>query len=385
MRGSANGGERGRWGRRFQLPGIRHPESLRGGSCRISLRELRQSNLHRNGPCAAPLRSPDGRAAISAGIADRIGFGCGRLRAGLEERNSRKLVDAAFECGIRYFDTAPSYGDGASERILGVGLRHVRREVLICTKIGFPRPRGNPSAAAVRALLRAAVKPIYRRLTGGRRRHARLSGEVAQREAPHGSFELAQVRAGVQQSLQALQTDRVECLMLHEPRLTDPAPDIGTALRDLVAEGIVERIGVGTGSAIEALPPFGSVAQAALTASLLDSLDSRALIAHGLFRDMSAETLERSVTESGLIRHIPSLGAHLGTALGASALLLNCAVLGTRLDRVLWSTSSVIRLRSVLAAAAAIYDEARSAWSPDRAALFADSLRRYVYRVHAAA
>ena len=60
-------------------------------------------------------------------MTDRLGFGCGRLRAGLEERNSRRLIEAALERGIRYFDTAPSYGDGASERVLGLGLREVRR------------------------------------------------------------------------------------------------------------------------------------------------------------------------------------------------------------------------------------------------------------------
>ena len=64
------------------------------------------------------------------------------------------VIEAALERGIRYFDTAPSYGDGASERVLGLGLREVRREVAICTKIGFPRPPEHSALAAARGAKR---------------------------------------------------------------------------------------------------------------------------------------------------------------------------------------------------------------------------------------
>ena len=325
------------------------------------------------------MRSPDRRTPISAAITDRLGFGCGRLRAGLEERNSRKLINAALECGIRYFDTAPSYGDGASERLLGLELRQVRREVVICTKIGFPRPTGRPAVAAARALLRAAVKPLHRRL--GRRAPP---GRPPTSESARGRFDAVSLRADVQASLDALQIDHVDCLMLHEPRVTDPSPEVAQALRELVSAGLATRIGVGTGSSIETLPSFGNVAQAALTASLLEVRDPRSLIAHGLFRDLNEDAFERYAAESGLLEAIPALRAHLRSPSGVSALLLNCAILGSRLDRVLWSTSSVPRLRSVLSAATAIHDEARSAWSAEREALFADTLRRYAYGVHAA-
>ena len=322
-------------------------------------------------------------------MTDRIGFGCGRLRAGLEERNSRRLIDTALEYGIRYFDTAPSYGDGASERVLGLSLRHVRREVAICTKIGFARPSKNAAVAAARALLRAAVKPIQRRLTRGGRAHPApvvpVSGAPANgRDDAHGRFDPAHLRSAVQSSLEALQTDHVECLMLHEPRLTDPTPDVADALRGLVAAGTAARIGVGTGSAIEALPRYGDVAQAALTPSLLSGEDSRALIAHGLFRGLSEQDFERCATESGLLDGIPSLRVYMRNAAGLSALLLNCAVLGTRVERVLWSTSSVPRLRGVLAAATAVHDEIRGAWSVECDAWLADTMLKYAYGVQAA-
>jgi hypothetical protein len=260
-------------------------------------------------------------------------------------------------------------------------LKQVRREVAICTKIGFPRPPARPAVAAARAVIRAAIKPIHRRLV--RRRRA-PPGPPTPSESAHGRFDPAILRAQVQASLDALQTDRVDCLMLHEPRLTDPAPEVAQALREIVSAGLATRTGVGTGSSIEMLPPFGEVAQAALTTSLLQTRDPRSLIAHGLFRELSAAALERSAADSGLLDAIPALRAHLRSASGISALLLNCALLGSRLDRVLWSTSSVPRLRTVLSAAAAVHDEARSAWSAEREALFADTLSRYAYGVQAA-
>jgi len=319
-------------------------------------------------------------------LTDRLGFGCGRLRAGLEERNSRRLIEAALEGGIRYFDTAPSYGDGASERVLGLCLREVRREVAICTKIGFPRPPGHSALAAVRAVVRAVVKPVYRRLKrGGRPRVASAAdAPLPMRDDAFGQFEPGRLRADFQQSLEALGTDRIDCLMLHEPRLTDPTPEMATALQELVAAGTVARIGVGTGSALEKLPRYGDVAQARLTPSLLGEEDSRALIVHGLLRGLSRHDFERCATESGLLERIPSMRSHLASDVGLSALLLNCAVLGTRVERVLWSTSSVVRLKQVLAAAGAIHDEIRAAWPVERGAILADTMLRYAYGVQAA-
>jgi D-threo-aldose 1-dehydrogenase len=46
-------------------------------------------------------------------------------------------IDAAYQAGIRYFDTAPSYGGGRSERRFGTALaRRPREEYLLSTKVG---------------------------------------------------------------------------------------------------------------------------------------------------------------------------------------------------------------------------------------------------------
>jgi aryl-alcohol dehydrogenase-like predicted oxidoreductase len=66
-----------------------------------------------------------------------LGFGCGNVgglmvRGTLAERE--RAVARAIEVGVNYFDTAPSYGDGQSERNLGLALKTVRTPVYVGTK-----------------------------------------------------------------------------------------------------------------------------------------------------------------------------------------------------------------------------------------------------------
>jgi aryl-alcohol dehydrogenase-like predicted oxidoreductase len=67
-----------------------------------------------------------------------LGFGCGAV-GGILVRGShhemREVVAAAIASGVTYFDTAPGYGDGESERNLGRVLAELRADVLVGTKV----------------------------------------------------------------------------------------------------------------------------------------------------------------------------------------------------------------------------------------------------------
>ena len=77
-----------------------------------------------------------------------IGMGTGPLR-------EPTLVRAAFDKGINYFDTAESYGNGASERAIGEALPHIGREnVFIATKAVF---RGGETEEEVLDRIRASL------------------------------------------------------------------------------------------------------------------------------------------------------------------------------------------------------------------------------------
>ncbi|WP_336774835.1 aldo/keto reductase [Paenibacillus sp. MMO-58] len=70
-----------------------------------------------------------------------IGFGAwaaGRNGWGVvEEKEIRQAIDKAIDLGITFFDTAPVYGFGESERVLGKALKSVRDKVIIATKCGL--------------------------------------------------------------------------------------------------------------------------------------------------------------------------------------------------------------------------------------------------------
>ena len=70
----------------------------------------------------------------------KLGLGCaqlGGLYQPMTDTDARALVDAAWDLGIRYFDTAPYYGFTLSERRLGAALRErPRGEYVISTKAG---------------------------------------------------------------------------------------------------------------------------------------------------------------------------------------------------------------------------------------------------------
>lgn len=92
---------------------------------------------------------PPRTAPASAIEMPRFGFGCaplGDLFVETSEADARLALDAAWDVGVRYYDTAPWYGHGLSEHRLGGLLRqHSRQDYYVSTKVGRvynPVPRG---------------------------------------------------------------------------------------------------------------------------------------------------------------------------------------------------------------------------------------------------
>lgn len=137
-----------------------------------------------------------------------VGFGAWQLNnplwGGPDEAASRRLVQAALDGGCNFFDTAPGYGEGASERLLGQALRGRRDAAVICTKFGHT-PEGESDFAA------------------------------------------ASLRPALEASLRRLQTDHVDVLLLHNPpgELLDGAQagDLYAELTAMQAEGKLRAFG----------------------------------------------------------------------------------------------------------------------------------------------
>lgn len=81
---------------------------------------------------------PRRRVGATDGTLPELGFGAaamGNLYAAIDDGRAAATLDAALAAGFRYFDTAPHYGRGQSERRLGDALRG-RPDVLVSTKVG---------------------------------------------------------------------------------------------------------------------------------------------------------------------------------------------------------------------------------------------------------
>ena len=94
-----------------------------------------------------------------------LGFGCGAV-GGLMVRgqpaDQERAVARAVEAGITFFDTAPMYGDGASEENLGRVLARLRPEVVLATKFMVPPVRRPIVPAAIVASFEASLTRLGR-------------------------------------------------------------------------------------------------------------------------------------------------------------------------------------------------------------------------------
>jgi D-threo-aldose 1-dehydrogenase len=189
---------------------------------------------------ASPDRSPAARLALPlrplgrSGVAvTEISFGgaaIGNLFTAVTDDDAQGAVDAAWDGGIRYFDTAPHYGLGLSERRLGAALRdRPRGEYVISTKVGRllePAPSTGPTAGGGRDAEGFDVR----------------SGLVRRFD-----YSADGVRRSLEASLGRLGLDRVDIALIHDPdahgeqALREAYP----ALARLRAEGVVRAIGVG--------------------------------------------------------------------------------------------------------------------------------------------
>src|SRR5690349_11770473 len=90
---------------------------------------------------AGTLSAMQTRTIGGTGVAvTELGFGAaslGNLFSAIDDETAAHAVAAAFDAGIRYFDTAPHYGLGLSERRLGAALAGRRRDsYVVSTKVG---------------------------------------------------------------------------------------------------------------------------------------------------------------------------------------------------------------------------------------------------------
>ncbi|HVX19966.1 MAG TPA: aldo/keto reductase [Acidimicrobiales bacterium] len=137
-------------------------------------------------------------------VVSALGLGCNNFSARVDQAGATAIVDACFDAGVTFFDTADAYGD--SEVLLGRALRGRRDDAVVATKFGLD--------------LRGRLGPSWR---------ARGSRSY--------------VRRAVESSLRRLGTDHIDLFQQHVPDPATPLEETLSALDELVHEGKVRYVG----------------------------------------------------------------------------------------------------------------------------------------------
>ena len=158
-------------------------------------------------PAGAIVGTMDYRRLGDSGlVVSALGVGCNSFGARTSAEEVVRIVDAAEEHGVTFFDTADSYSRGESERLLGQALRGRRNRFVIATKFGMDMGGANGPDFGAR----------------GSRRY---------------------VRVAVEESLRRLDTDFIDLIQFHTPDRGTPLEETLEVLDDLVTEGKVLHIG----------------------------------------------------------------------------------------------------------------------------------------------
>jgi len=146
----------------------------------------------------------------------------GWMWGGTDERESIRTIHAALDKGINLIDTAPVYGFGVSEEIVGKAIeeRGHREKVFIATKVGLEWHNGS----------------VSRNSSAGR------------------------IRKEVQDSLRRLRTDYIDIYQVHWPDSAIPIEETARTMQALFKEGLIRAIGVSNYSP-EQMNQFMSVSE----------------------------------------------------------------------------------------------------------------------------
>lgn len=139
--------------------------------------------------------------AIGSLTVSVVGLGCNNFGSRIDEAATKRVVDAALDAGINFFDTADIYGGTKSEEFLGRALKGKRGRAVIATKFGAKVDED-----------RKGAKPDY-------------------------------VRRAVEDSLRRLDVETIDLYQLHTPDTETPVADTLGALNNLVKAGKVREIG----------------------------------------------------------------------------------------------------------------------------------------------
>ena len=159
---------------------------------------------------------PLGQSGITASAIAHGAWAIGGwMWGGTDEERSVRSIQASLDAGVNFIDTAPAYGMGLSERIVGQALEGRRDKVILATKCG---------------LVWHTNRGTFFVDQNGTRIHRYLGAQS--------------IRYEVEQSLRRLRTDYIDLYQTHWQDDTTPIAETMGTLLDLKQQGKIRAIGV---------------------------------------------------------------------------------------------------------------------------------------------
>jgi D-threo-aldose 1-dehydrogenase len=311
------------------------------------------------------------------GIAVRtpaVGFGCSSLTA-TDPSNANRVLETAFDAGVRHFDTARYYGYGEGEGILGRFLNGRRSEVTITTKFGIEPPH-RTTALGVGLYVGRRVVRLLPFVRGFLQRGTKSL-------VKSGAFSVQQAQRSLETSLRELSTDHIDFYLLHDYIVSEQPPDELLAfLEDCVTAGKIHSFGIGTGfenvlQVVERQPRLCSILQfqnSVLTRTCdrlpRDNWD-RLVITHGALGGSYRSVLTFLEAHMDVAKDwTAKLGCHRLDEDNLSALMLNYAADANPRGMVLFSSRDPARVRRNVKAVL------EPDFSPEQIAVFGELVNR---------
>jgi Aldo/keto reductase family len=214
------------------------------------------------------------------GLRDRLVFGTARLAGGPYAARSRQMIEACIEAGIMRFDTAPGYGMGASEALLGEVSRGLKG-IALHTKVGSHRP----SASA----LRGWAKWLRNRAPNAAA-HDRIDGEITRFSSvpPGMDFAAEAITRSLAQSRKRLHREQLDLVLLHEaePQLIDTRS--WAMLRAAAERGEIGRLGFAHSGPPQNSDPALTTQTAPLPQDFMRGIGGQHRIFHSVRRSLRA-------------------------------------------------------------------------------------------------
>jgi len=169
-----------------------------------------------------------------------LGIGTSRLAHFFSPQQALQTLDLAFDNGITYYDTAPIYGFGWSEKILGRFAKNKRDQLVLATKAGL-----DASSTLSRLPLQAQYL-LRKGITGLRaiwqpKSHAGSVGIQSTRINGH------QLMLSLEHSLKRLNTEYVDFLLLHELTVEQAnTPEVIAFAQKAIESGKTRFVGIGS-------------------------------------------------------------------------------------------------------------------------------------------